>query len=524
MQFQFDEFTLDTERFQLLRSGKAVRTEPQVIELLTYLIENRGRLVSRVELNESIWNGRVVGDSALSSRIKIARKVLGDDGRKQRYIRTIHKKGFTFTPDVKVNETSEIDSAPDNGLSPKNDIAASISADRKPSIAVLAFNNLGDNPEKQYIADGITEDINTALSKISKLQLMVYPSSSRKEETIADKLATARGLAIDYLLEGSVRSEGENLRISSRLIEVASAQHRWAQRYDRKNADIFELQDDITKEVVSALQVELTEGDQALMASRGTGNVRAWQLTYEALVLVLAHRQDTVRRGIELLEEAVRLDGGYALAWNTLATGHWKEFINEGWSPSREQSLIYSVECSDKALSLDPLSARGLATRSLIAISQYNFDEAYELAEKALRLANSDANTIAIAGIALRYCCKAEMAIKYTRKAMRLCPIYPAWYPYGIAICYWMQGKLDDAFTSIEEAIRIDPGLSLNYLVLVLLYTETEQLQKAKECVDKLYRADPGFSASAVIESMPFGDPVIEKRRADLLRKAGLLE
>ena len=520
MQFQFDEFTLDTERFQLMRSGEAVRTEPQVIELLTYLIENRGRLVTRVELNESVWDGRVVSDSALSSRIKIARKVLGDDGRQQRYIRTIHKKGFTFASDVEVNEDVE---ASKNEFALSHVIPESIAADSKPSIAVVAFNNLGPDADKQFIADGITEDINTALSKVSKLLVMAYPSSVREEETMADRLSTARKLAIDYLLEGSVRSEGENLRISSRLIDVASAEHRWAQRYDRQYTDIFELQDSITKEVVSALQVELTEGDQALMASRGTENVNAWQLTYEAQVLVLAHRQETVRRGIELLEEAVKLDSGYALAWNSLATGHWKEFM-EGWSRSRETSLNYSIECSDKALSLESYSARSLVTRSHIAISQHKFDEAFDLAEKALRYADSDANAIAMAGITLRYCCKPEMAIQYTQKAMRLCPIYPAWYPYGIAICYWMLGSLDDAFEHIEEAVRIDPGLSLNHLVLVLLYTETGQMEKAKESAAALFRADPGFLASVFIESMPFGDPVIEERRADLLRRAGLLD
>ncbi len=523
MQFKFDDINLDTDRFKLTRSGKAVRTEPQVMELLIFLIENRGRMVSRVELNDSIWNGRVVSDSALSSRIKIARQVLGDNGRKQRYIRTIHKKGFTFTSEVDVHETVGLDSTFNNDSTVSDQVSDPISADRKPSIAVITFNNLGSDPEKQFISDGITEDIITALSKISKLTIIVYPSSSREEETIADKISIAQKHDIDYLLEGSVRSEGEKLRISARLIEVASAHHRWAQRYDRKNGDIFELQDNITKEVVSALQVELTEGDQALLASRGTENIKAWQLTYEALVLVLAHRQDTVRRGIELLEEATTLDKGYVLAWNTLATGHQKEFMNEGWSRSRQQSLACSVKCSDKALSIDPQNARSLATRSLITISQGNFYDAFDFANKALGFANSDANTIAIAGITLRYCCKPEMSINYTQKAMRLCPIYPAWYPYGVAICHWMLGEMDEAFTNIEEAIRIDPGLSINYLVLVLLYTETAQLQKAKECIEKVYQADPGFSAAALIESLPFGDPKIEKRRADLLRKAGML-
>ena len=523
MQFQFDDFNLNTERYQLTRNGEVIRTEPQVMELLIFLIGNRGRMVSRTELNDSIWNGRVVSDSALSSRIKIARQVLGDDGRRQHYIRTIHKKGFTFNSDVDVREAADADGAASSDPVSVAEVPDKISADQKPSIAVIPFDNLGSDPTKQYICDGISEDITTTLSKISKLTVMVYPSSSQARETIAEKVDIARKLDIDYLLDGSVRSEGENLRISARLIEVATAQHRWAQRYDRTDSDIFELQDNITKEVVSALQVELTDGDQALLASRGTENLKAWQLTIEAQVLILSHRQDAVRRGIELLEEAVELDDKYVLAWNTLATGHFKEAMNEGWSRSREQSLILAIESSDRGLSLDPKDARSLATRSLIAISQHNFDEAFVLAEHALGLANSDATTIAISGITLRYCCKPEMAIKYTQKAMRLCPIYPAWYPYGIAINQWMLGNHEEAFKSIEEAIRIDPGLSLNYFVLVLLYTETNQPHKAKECVEKLYQADPGFSTTAFIDGMPFGDPVIEKRRADLLRRAGLL-
>ena len=349
MQFQFDDFNLNTDRFQLMRDGEVVRTEPQVMELLIFLIENRGRMVSRVELNDSVWHGRIVSESALSSRIKVARQALGDDGRKQRYIRTIHKKGFTFTSDVEVTETADVDSTASNDNTSPNKVPDTISADRKPSIAVIAFSNLGSDLDKQYISEGITDDITTALSKISKLMVMVYPSSSQGEEAIADKMNIARQLDIDYLLDGSVRSEGDNLRISSRLIEVASGHHRWAQRYDRKNSDIFELQDNITKEVISALQVELTEGDQALLASRGSENIRAWQLTFEAQVLVLAHRQRNVRRGIELLEEAVELDNEYALAWNTLATGHWKESLNEGWSQSRKQSLTLAIESSDKA-------------------------------------------------------------------------------------------------------------------------------------------------------------------------------
>ena len=524
MQYHFDDFKLNTDRFQLMRNDDVVRTEPQVMELLIFLIENRGRLVSRVELNDNVWHGRMVSESALSSRIKIARRALGDSGRLQRYIRTIHKKGFTFDSDVEVKEISDVDSTLESAMAPTNKIAETNSTERKPSIAVIAFSNLGSDPEKQFIADGITEEITTALSRVSKLMVIVYPSTSKEEESFAEKINIARKFDIDYLLDGSVRAEGENLRISSRLIEVESAHHRWAQRYDRKSSDIFELQDNITREVVSALEVELTEGDQALLASRGTENIKAWKLTSEAVVLVLAHRQHTVRKGIELLEEAVSLDNEYGLAWNTLATGHWKESMNENWSQSRDHSFELAIESSNNALAIDPENARSLATRSLMALTERDFDGALDMAVKALNYANSDANSIAIAGITLRYCCKPEMAIKYTQKAMRLCPIYPAWYPYGIALSQWMLGNLDDAFESIEEAIKIDPELSLNYLVLTMLYAETGQTELAADSVDKIFRADPSFSVTTFIDTIPLGDPAVEKRRIDLFRQSGLLD
>lgn len=524
MQYSFDTFLLDTERFEISQQGSVIHVEPQVIELLLYLIENPGRLVSKEELNQSVWGGRVVSDAALSSRIKLARQVLGDDGRRQQYIRTIHRKGFSFEANVEDcaskagNHTiSNIDSSY-NGRYRKHNSGSGL------SIIIMAFTSLSATPDHQYIADGITEDIVTTLSKISKLVVLTHPAILNPESIDKNSLDIARDLDVSYVLEGSVRSDGQRLRISVRLIETKSGRHIWADSYDREFRDIFELQDNVTKEVVSALQVRLTEGDEALLASRGTDNVEAWKLTFEAQASVLAHRQDSVRRGLEQLQRAVDMDKNYVLAWSTLGTAHWKESVSRGWSNSRAQSLELAVWASDQALTLEPDNASTLAARSLIFVSKGDFEEALSLAKKALHYANSEANTIAIASITLRACCEPEMAIQHTRQAIRLCPVYPAWYPYGIGICYWMLGRFDEAMASVKEAISIDPKLSLSYFILAMIYTEIGETQLTQEAVEKVRSIDPHFSTQAYVEGLPFKDEDLQARRARLLKKAGMPE
>lgn len=525
MQFVFDEFILDTDRFELCRDGNPVPAQPKVIELLVFLMENRGRLISKNELNEEVWQGRVVTDSALSSMIKVARQVLGDDGQKQQYIRTVHKKGFIFSASVEISPSREMyrsGSIPAPKRNAFNAVSGSTMAAPRPFLAVTAFSNLSNDPAQAYIADGITEDITTTLSKISKLTVVAYPAVKARKDFDGDHVQRAREQGVSHLLEGSVQSDEQRLRISVRLIDLATGQHLWAQRYDRENQALFELQDEVTKDVVSALQVELTEGEQALLVSRGTDNIEAWQLTFQGESAMLEHRKISVRRGREQLKKAVALDQNYVLAWSSLATAHFKESLNNGWSPSRPASLALAIEASDRAVALDPLNASALATRSLIMISKREFDEAVELAEKALFYANSEANTIAIAAISLRACCRPEQSIKYTEKAMELCPIYPAWYPYGNSLCYWMLKQYDLAIAKAEEAVNIDPHLSLCYFSQAMIFGETGDETRARQAVRKLLAIDPGFSSAAYIEGMPFSDPKIEFRRKAALKNAGM--
>jgi TolB-like protein/Tfp pilus assembly protein PilF len=523
--FKFDQFVLDTNRFEILKSGIAIHAEPQVIELLIYFVRNCGRLITRDELNQAVWKGRVVSDSAISGRIKIARKLLGDDGRQQKYIRTVHKKGFSFNAHVQADDTGVVNSR--DGKYTTSGIHSDVVVrrhrrDPRPSIGVLRFTNLSEDIERGYFAEGMTEDLITTLSKISKLIVVAHPEPLQTGNDAVNARRAGIEMDVLYVLYGSVRNDGERLRISVHLVDTQTGQYLWAQRYNCLNREIFELQDEVTKEVVSALQVELTDGDQALLLSRGTKNIEAWQLTFEGQAAVLEHHQDSVRRGLQQLEQAVRLDENYALAWSALAVAHWKESLNEGWSDSRKASLKLAVEASDRALALEPKNASILAMRSIILISYRMFNESLELAKQALHYANSEATTIAIAGIALRACCQPELSIMHTRKAMELCPIYPAWYPYGISVCYWMLGELDQAIEFAQEAIEIDPGLSVNYFILAMTHAELGDKQKARDAVKSLLKIDPNFSSMAYTQGMPFSDPAMHARRESALKKAGM--
>jgi adenylate cyclase len=392
----------------------------------------------------------------------------------------------------------------------------------KPSVAVLPFENISGESEQEHFADGITEEIITTLSKVSKLFVIARNSTLVYKGRAVDIRQVGREQGVQYVLEGSVRSGGQRVRVTAQLIEAATGRHLWAQRYDREVGDILALQDDVTKEIVSALQVELTEGEQAHLAAQGTQNAEAWQLYFEGRDLVHEHHRDTVQKGRSLLEQAVRLDESYALAWGALAEAHWKEARNEGWSASPERSFELSVEASDRALALDPANAGILAMRSVIMTTLRDFDGALALAEKAIRLAHSDANAIALAAITLYACGKAEESIKQTELAMRLCPRYPPWYLLMLARCHWVLGQFEEAIAASRSATKADPLYVQPFIELAMVYAEAGRVSDARKAVDAILRIDPGFSATAYMKGLPFRDPDLEARRHSALKKAGV--
>src|SRR5689334_6937529 len=242
MRLTFADCAIDPARRELIRAGEAIHLEPQVFDLLLFLIGNRERVVSKDELLSAIWQGRIVSESTLGSRINAARAAIGDDGQRQHLIRTIARKGVRFVGEV-ANETE----AAKPMEAPAIVAAAANPAEAKPAIAVLPFANISGDPEQEYFADGLSEDIITDLSRVSALFVVArHAAFSYKGRTVPLQ-EIARDLGVCYVLEGSVRKAEGRLRITAQLVDGRSGGQIWAERYDRGRADVFHLQDEISQ-------------------------------------------------------------------------------------------------------------------------------------------------------------------------------------------------------------------------------------------------------------------------------------
>ena len=273
VRYLFEDYALDPDCRELLRGTAPVSVEPQVFDLLLYLIRNREHVVSRDDLLATVWQGRIVSESALSTRINAARAVLGDNGEAQRLIKTLPRKGLRFVGAVRE----------DRGAVDAGSVKPPPGISDKPSIAVLPFANLSGDPEQDYFTDGIVEDITTALSRNRAFFVIARNSSFTYKGKRVDIKQVARELGVRYVLEGSVRKSGSRVRVTGQLIEAGSGHHLWADRFDGGMADIFELQDQIVTRVVGAIapQLEKAEIDRARRSA--TGDLAAYDLYLHGL-------------------------------------------------------------------------------------------------------------------------------------------------------------------------------------------------------------------------------------------------
>ena len=259
MLFHFSDHVLDTGRRELRRGDQSIEVEPQVLDLLIYLVQNHDRVVSKDDLIASVWGGRIVSDTTLTSRIYAARRAIGDSGRNQKLIRTIARKGLRFVGDVRMQARrrrsacgrSAVDVTIDRLAQPAPPLPD------RPAIAVLPFSNMSGDPEQEYFSDGISEDIITALSKLRWFFVIARNSSFMYKGKAVHVKQVGEELGVGYVLEGSVRKSGGRVRITAQLNDVANGSHVWAERYDRDVADVFAVQDEITEAIVAAIEPQL---------------------------------------------------------------------------------------------------------------------------------------------------------------------------------------------------------------------------------------------------------------------------
>ena len=334
-----------------------------------YLVRNRDRIVSKDELIEAIWQGRVISEAALSSCISAARRAIGDSGDDQRLIRTVHKRGFRFVGGSRTTrrriragrrsrhaggQRSRRD-RPNCRAMPRR---APLALPDKPSIAVLPFQNMSGDPEQEYFADGLTEDIITGLSRQRWFFVIARNSTFAFKGEAVDVRKVASQLGVRYVLEGSVRKAADRVRVTGQLIDAAHGIHLWADRYDRELADIFELQDDITNQVIGSVGPQILVAEAARVRRKPPQSIDAWDLVMQALPHMWRVSADEQRRAQELLQQAIALDPDYAHAHALLGWTYVSLFNLDARQPISEFT-DKALECGAKAVALDDRGAVG---------------------------------------------------------------------------------------------------------------------------------------------------------------------
>jgi len=364
--YRFADAELDTERYELRCRGAAKPVEPQVFDLLRYLVENRDRTVTKDELFKAIWQERIVSESALSSRIKAARQAVSDTGSEQRIIRTLHGRGFRFVAEVEIG----------NGERREPDRAAVQSG---ASIAVLPFVNMSGDPEQEYFSDGISEDLITDLSRISGLFVPARNSTFAYKGVAAKLQQVCQELGVRHLLEGSVRKAGGRVRIVAQLIDGETGGHLWAERYDRDLTDVFAVQDEITHRIVESLRVKLLPSERKAIEKVPTENLEAYQYYLRGRQFFRRQMRSSLEIARRMFLRAIELDPNYARAYAGLADCESELYMSD-YPEATPQAILAA---SAKALELDPDLAEAHASRGLALLTL----EGHAAGEAALKRA-----------------------------------------------------------------------------------------------------------------------------------------
>src|SRR5215472_15805252 len=392
----------------------------------------------------------------------------------------------------------------------------------KPSIAILPFENLSDDPAQEVLVDAVTEDITVVLASISDLFVIDRSTALSFKGRSVRVRQVAEELGVRYVLEGSVRRSTEYVRVSARLIDALTGQTLWADRFDIAAADIFAVQDDITLRLVTAVRATLTEGEQERIAfAQGTRNLDAWLAATQGLQLLRRLTRADTARARELYARAVQADPRYAGAWDGLG---WTHFIDawNGWTRTPEESMRQALECAQRAVDLDPKRGRTYALLGAITLMSGDGDAAIAHFERALQYSPGDAEAAALMAYALTYTGDLDRAEAMIRQAIRLSPNSPEWYRWTLARIDRLRGHFAGAIEVLGRKLPSFPESIVPRVELVLAYVQAGRSQDARAMGNKILRIDPPFLVSTWARAQPYTDRSIVEHEMAALRLAGL--
>jgi adenylate cyclase len=393
----------------------------------------------------------------------------------------------------------------------------------KPSIAVLPFENLSGDSSHEFFNDGLTEEIITILSKSPKIFVIARNSTDPYKNRSIKIQKVSEELGVRYVLEGSVRKDGNRTRITVQLIDAIKGHHLWAERYDRDVKDTFAVQEEISKKILTALEVNLTEGEQATMMAKGTSNGEAYIKVLQSAYYRRRLNAEDNAKARRLAEEAIAMDPEYAFAYTTLSRTH----VVDVWlrtTKSPRESFTTAMDLAEKALSIDDSLADAYDILGNILVLKRNYDQGINHLERAIELEPNGADFQAHMGMALNLADHSQEAIQVLLKAIRLNPNPPSWYLHNLAVAYNFVENYDEAIFWGEKAVKLNPKSLLGHYILCAIYSSADRIEDAKREASEVLKINPKFSVSKVEKTNPLKNESVKKRYFDSLRKAGLPE
>ena len=396
----------------------------------------------------------------------------------------------------------------------------SLEVPEEPSIAVLPFANMSDDTEQEFFSDGITEDIITALSRISGLLVIARNSPMVYKGRAVDVKEVGREQGVRYVLEGSVRKAGNRVRVTAQLVDAQSGHHQWAERYDRELDDIFAVQDEITRQITVEMQVQLTSGEGARLRAGGTDNFGAWRLVCQANDLPYDVKEDNIVAR-SLVAKALDIDPNYVSGWALLGWTHWATAVFS-WTDSRESSIELALDAAHKALALQEDSPEALDLLGRTLLIRGDVDKAVEILERAALLAPNNAGITDGFAICLTFAGRASEAIEKSKRAMRLSPRAPGSFYMTLGLAYSILDQQQLAIQALKQSVEMEPSAVNTRAFLIRALLEAGDDEEAKSAAQEILRLEPKFSVSKFWSVPYFKHSELNESYVNSLRRSGL--
>jgi TolB-like protein/DNA-binding winged helix-turn-helix (wHTH) protein/Tfp pilus assembly protein PilF len=548
----------------LTRGSESAHLEPKAMEVLVYLASHPGEVITREELERDVWHGAVVGYDAVTSTVIKLRRALQDNARQPRFIATIPKKGYQLIATISYSEeeskteantyiSSETIAETQQKPKPRSKRRGSMLiavlagvvffglvwlwsttpsgsmtqppgniSTLPPSIVVLPFENISDDPKQEYLADGMTEDIITDLSRLSNLLVIASNTSIKYKGRQVTPEEVGADLNVGFVLKGSIRQLGKSVRVNVQLVNTKTGFNAWAQRYDRNVTEVFAVQDAVTHRIVEALSVKITNQEKQRRLVRATDSLKAYDFFQEGQKLFKVSTKETHMQARDMYRKAIELDSNYGRAYGAMAVTLTNDF-RRGWTDTPVETLDRALVLAKKAVALDDSAPQTYWALGFVYLARKEYDSAEKAAEQAISIAPNYADGYGLLALINSYLGQSKKAIELNNKAIRYNPYYTFEYLIVYGIAYYTMGDYDAAITVLEQAQERNPNAVQIKLPLVASYVRVGRQDDAEWAVTEIRSLSPTASISDLEKTIPY-KPELKRAFLEDLRKAGLPE